>query len=104
MTNFAPSSKSRALNILLMWASFVFALAVFMLVMLYNRSVNMSHALSDAKGELQKMKSEMADAKDKIFILLQAQNLEKFAEEQSLIKEKNPEYFRLSQQWASASR
>ena len=104
MTNFAPSSKNRLFKVFLTWTGLLFASAVLVLVMLYNRSVNTSHALSDAKKEFQKIKIETAEVKDKIFVVFQAKNLEKFAEEQSLIKEKNPGYFRLSPQWASVSR
>jgi hypothetical protein len=67
--------------------------------------VNARHGTSDLKGEYQNIQTESAELKDKIFSLLDTENLENFAQGRALVQEKNPQYLEVAhdQKWVFAS-
>ena len=73
------------------------------LVVLYNLSVDLEYKLKEAKAEFQKIEAQNAEFQDKIFAVFKSENLENFAKDKGLIKDQEPEYFRLTQQWAQDS-
>jgi len=61
-------------------------------VFVYIQTVNLRHDLADAKNSLEEMKVQNAELKDKYYGLVDADNLEKLAEDRGLVKDKNPQW------------
>ncbi len=95
MTIIQPS-KYKELKKLIIILSFVLAIVLLVVVFIYLQTVSAEHALVDKKEVLENLKVENADLKNEYFALIDASNLEKFAEENGFIRDKNP-------QWAFAS-
>ena len=70
--------------------------ALSMWVFVYIETVNLNHNIAKAKNDIENIKVENADLKDRYYGLVDADNLEKLAAERGLVKDKNP-------QWAFAS-
>jgi len=77
---------------------------IFWLIILYNQNVNLTHNLDERKTELQSLEANNAELKEQFFALFTASNVEQFAKERGLIKEKNPRYFKVDEPWVFAVR
>ena len=75
-----------------------------MLVFLYNRSVNLQHAMSDMTSEIKKLQTQSAELQDNTFAIFSTARVEAFAAEHGLVKDKNPQYLNVDPQWFLASR
>ncbi|HTY39669.1 MAG TPA: hypothetical protein VMC43_01080 [Candidatus Paceibacterota bacterium] len=77
--------------------------AALILVVQYNKLVDVSHALTNGKETLKNIETENAELTDRTFNLLQGQSLDKLASDYSLVKDKNPHYLNIGKTWALAS-
>jgi len=70
---------------------------ILMWMFVYLQTVNVRHDLASSKERLEEMKVENAELKDRYYGLVDADNLEKLAEERGLVKDKNPQWAFVSQ-------
>ncbi len=78
-------------------------LSAIWLVVLYNRMVNVTHGMENARAEIKTLQTQNSELQERIFTLFDNRNLLKLAEEKSLIKDRNPQYFEVDRQWSLAS-
>lgn len=62
------------------------------LVLVYNMTVNIQHALSDAKSDLRRVQSENAELQDEAFSVFAKARIEAFVASRGLVQEKAPQY------------
>ncbi len=109
MTFIQPNKNSGILNKILAVLVICSVFSGAALVVLYNRIVNFDHGLDKAKAELASLQSQNADAKDKIFELLDTDKDSAALKDYGLVEDKNPQYLEISskdensQQWSYAS-
>lgn len=77
-------------------------LAAFLLVVLYNRTVNFEHGLAEVRSGLKEVQAQNVELREQIFGLFDASNFEGVLSD-NLIKDKNPEYLEISTKWSFAS-
>lgn len=104
MTIIQPKNKKTFWNKVLAGLVAGVILVAFSLVLLYARFVNLNHSIAEARRALEKIQTENAELKDRIFALLDQGRLESLAAERGLIKEKNPQYLRVSGEPLALSR
>lgn len=63
-------------------------------VFLYNELVDVRHDVQKQTGDLQKAEVSNAELKNNLYNVIDANNLETLAKEQSLILENNPQYIK----------
>jgi cell division protein FtsB len=63
------------------------------LIVLYNQTVDARHALAREKEAFNKLQTENAEIKERMFALLDNHNLEAVARGRQLVKENTPRYF-----------
>jgi cell division protein FtsL len=97
MTIVEPYKKISIINILIFVFSLLAVGVAILLIVLYNTVINFEHKISAAKLEMKKIETETAELKENLFNLLGSDNLKKVAEENGLVEDKNPEYFKLKQ-------
>lgn len=74
------------------------------LVMLYNHSVDLTHAIADARLEMKRIETSNAEMTDRMFNLFTNRSLDELAAQRSLVKEKEPRYLDIGKPWALVSR
>jgi len=74
-----------------------FVAGIVWLIIIYNNVVTMEHEIDGMKTGIQKIQTESADMGEQIFSFLDGSNLESFMRERNLIKDKSPDYFKISQ-------
>ena len=75
-----------------------------LLVFLYNRTVNLQHAVSSAEKDIKTMQTESAELQDRIYAVFASAHVEAFAAEHGLVKDKTPQYLTVDPRWFLASR
>lgn len=96
MTLIQPAEKN-IIHIALFFMIAVLVTGSFWLILLYNRSVDLEHQISDGQAALRKLQSGKAELQDKIFTLLSDANLQSVSAERHLVKDTAPEYFKADQ-------
>ncbi len=91
MTVIQPN-KNRNITRLIILLSVVVAIAVSFNVALYATAVSLRHDIQSFEGELEKMQVRNAESKSALYDLVATERLEKFAQEQGLVKDKNPQW------------
>lgn len=92
MTIIQPNKTGSYTNIVLAILAGVLTVFSVWLVVLYNRSVNLNHNISDLKAQIKNTETETAELKDRIFTILDTQALSRIAETEGLVKENSPRY------------
>jgi cell division protein FtsB len=95
MTIIQPNKYQNIKRLTIILSSILIGVVVFG-VFLYLQTVNAKHDLTKMKQELENMRVQNAELKEKYYSLVDATSLEQLAEERGLIQDKNP-------QWAFAS-
>lgn len=103
MTLIQPNKKIHSFSIgLLIAACIPIAAGTLWFIMLYNKTVDLTHRTQAAKAETERVESASAELKDAIFSLLTRTHLERLAEARGLVKETYPSYL-TPHQWEFAS-
>lgn len=95
MTLIQPGQKS-FIHLILVFFIVILVFGAFLLIFLYNRSVNTEHSISAAQNELRRIQTARAEIQDKIFGLLSDANLQRISEERHLVKDKEPQYLEVA--------
>ena len=98
-----PNKEKKTLTRLLFILAVPLLGGVVGLVMLYNQTVNVQHAVDGLRADLQEIQTNNAELKERFFGLFDRASIEQFVQERNLIKERNPEYLTVKEQWAVAS-
>lgn len=77
--------------------------AVFLITM-YAKTVTLEHDIMTAQERVQKLESDTASVRERIFALLDATNFEIIAAERALVKDRNPRYVTIDSGWSLVSR
>lgn len=77
-------------------------IAVFWLIILYNSTVALEHGISGMRAELKSIQAANAELKETLLSLFDASTFGKIIDG-TLVKDKNPEYIKVSQKWSFAS-
>ena len=106
MTFIQPNKNKSILNSIITALVLGMALISLWLIILYNQTVNLDHAILNFDRELQKLQIANAELKEKTVALLAGDNLAAFAAERSLVQERSPQYLELTaaKKWDIASR
>ncbi len=100
MTFIQPNKNKSVLNRIFILLGIFTVLSSVSLVMLYNKTVNINHGLSQMKSELSDIQSQNLAVKSKIFNLINSSDPSSFG---GLVQEKNPEYIEVRPTWSFAS-
>ncbi len=92
MTYFRPEQRS-LINYIIIALIMASLAASFMVIWVYNRSVNLGQSISDAELGIRKVQTENSQLQDKIFTLLNNTDARKLSNG-SLVEEKNPQYLK----------
>jgi len=65
---------------------------ILMWVFVYIQTVSLRHDITEEKNRLEEMKVQNAELKGRYYGLIDADNLEKLAEERGLVKDRNPQW------------
>lgn len=85
----SPSALNRIIALLIVAIMFVSV----WLVVLYNQLVNFDHGISRANVELQRIQTEGAELKEKIFSLFDADRMQSLTAARGLTRDRAPRYF-----------
>lgn len=95
MTIIQPNRHQDIRRLIALFSSLI--LLVFLSgVFIYLQTVTLRHDLSKNSKELENLKVQNSELKNKVYELVDTTNLERVAQQQGFVQEKNP-------QWASAS-
>lgn len=103
MTLIQPKKESRSSSTIFIFLLIPIFVGVVSIVIIYNQIVSLNHEISEAQKRIQTVKAENSELKEKVFSFFSATSLEKAISSGGLIKDKNPEYFTLNNQWALVS-
>lgn len=103
MTFIQPNKDSGFINKVLAALAVGFVASVFWLVALYNSSVNVSHGLSDMRGEFEEVQAQNMALQERILKLMNSDNLKGLAAAKNLVQDKKPDYLEIHPQWSYAS-
>ena len=104
MTFIQPKKESGFGQVYLLLLLVPLVFQVILLVVFYTKTVDLTQSISRMNADVQKIGTENAQMKDKVFALFNTDSLSRIAEERHLVQDKKPHYFTLGpQQWAFAS-
>ncbi|MDP2598258.1 MAG: hypothetical protein Q8P49_00330 [Candidatus Liptonbacteria bacterium] len=95
MTFIQPNKSNSIFNKILVALIACLVIGVFSLIAIYNSYVNLSHGLSDMRGEFQTVQTENVALQKKIFNLLSSDNAKSLATDGSFVQDKNPAYLEI---------
>ncbi len=61
-------------------------------VLFYNQNVQLNHALKDNQKKIETVRSENADMKNKLYLVMDMENSDQLAAKFGLVKERKPDY------------
>ena len=103
MTFIQPNkNKSILKGILVVLGIGVFG-GIFLLVGLYNSTVNLNHNISAARAELDAISAQNTSLNNAIIAALGSGQVTTSARTNNLVEDKNPHYFPVDQKWLLAS-
>lgn len=76
---------------------------IFLLVGLYNSTVNLSHNISAAKAELDAANVQNTNLNNAVIAALGSSQIAASAQANNLVEDKNPHYFPVDPKWLLAS-
>ncbi len=106
MTFIQPNQNKNILNKIIAVLALGIVLISVWLIVLYNQTVNLDHAIAGMTDNIQKLQAANADLKSRTVALLTGQDFEALAAEKGLVQERNPQYLELTvaNKWDIASR
>lgn len=92
MTIIRPQRTTASLSLIIgLLVGALFVSSIFLIV-LYNRLVNLNHAITRASTELKDIQLNIAELHDKTFSLFNKEYLEEFARGRGLVEDRTPQY------------
>lgn len=103
MTLIQPNKKRNSFSIGFVFLAIIpIVIGTFWLIMLYNKTVDLTHLTREKKAEVERVESVSAELNNTISSLLVRTNLESLAISRGLVKESHPSYI-TPHQWELAS-
>ena len=103
MTFIQPNKNNSILNGMLLALGAGMFGGIFLLVGLYNSTVNLSHNISSAKTELDAASAENTVLNNAVVADLGSDRIAAFARANDLVEEEKPQYFTVDSKWLLAS-
>jgi cell division protein FtsB len=103
MTFIQPNKNNSIVNGILVVLSVGVLGGIFLLVGLYNNTVNISHTISAAKAELDAISAENTSMNNTVIAALGNSQIAAFAGANNLVQDKNPQYLPVDPKWLLAS-
>lgn len=94
MTIIQPNKNNKKINLLISGLTMTTVVVAVWGVFLYNQLINLRHELVSQEDNLQKAEVMNAELKNNLYQLTGTKNLETSANQNSLVLEKNPQYFK----------
>lgn len=92
MTIIRPKRTTASLSLVIgLLVGALFVSSIF-LVVLYNRLVNLNHAITRVSAEFKDIQLNIAELHDKTFSLFNKEYLEEFARGRGLVEDRTPQY------------
>jgi cell division protein FtsL len=105
MTIIASAKNDTTITLVIATLAALLLVSAATLVIFYNRSVNLSHALLERQEAIKEQQTRNSELQDGIFALLTKESMESIAARYGLVKERNPHYIESRvPQWDLASR
>ncbi len=93
MTIIQPNKNKRYFTPPFIFLAVILILTAISGIYLYNQNVNLKHFLTNNLDKLQDLQETNADYKNKLYQVLDPQNIPSIAQELNLVQEKYPKYF-----------
>lgn len=103
MTFIQPNKNRGIINSILTILALVVLGSTFWLIALYNSTVNLSHAITTAKAQVDAIGAENTTLSHEIVATLGSAQLANVVRDGNLVEEQKPQYFSLNQSWHIAS-
>jgi cell division protein FtsL len=103
MTFIQPTKHANILNILIVMLVVALLGGTFWIVIAYNKTVDISHDLASTKSKLDSLGAQNTALNNTVIATLGGGNFSQLAAANDLIRDKNPQYFSIAQQWPIAS-
>ncbi len=103
MTFIQPHKAKNILNGITVFIGVMLGAAIFSMVALYNTTVNMGHAITKAKTELDAVGAQSIELNRRIVTMLDGAAVTAVMAEDGLVAESNPQYLSVQQKWPIAS-
>lgn len=100
---FIKSEKLDLMSRIMILMAIPLVIGAIWLVFVYNQVVSINHDISSIKKEIELNLEETAALKEKVFNFYNSDNVDLVISQLNLVKEKNPEYFKISEKWVFAS-
>jgi hypothetical protein len=103
MTFIQPNKNNGILNGILAMLGVGALGGIFLLVCLYNSTVNLSHNISAAKTDLGAVSAQNTSLNNTVIAALGSDQIKANARSNNLMEDKNPQYFPVDSKWLLAS-
>ena len=81
-----------------------FALTACWLIAMYVHVVDLEHDVASTKEHIQILEGSSASLRDKTYALLDANSFDALAADHNLVKDRDPQYVTIDQEWSLVSR
>ncbi len=95
MTIVRPKSNKFKVNLVIIGLFLIMLALAYWSINFYNQVVDLKHALASGEQTLERLKTENAEIKNRLFLLTDYNNLKKLGGEMGLAEIKSPKYFEI---------
>lgn len=92
MTIIEPNKNKFRFNVFIMFIVGLLILEAVLSVVAYSQSVHFTYRLEEQRKSIENLRVENADLKNRLYTILDFQNVDQLAERLGLIKERRPDY------------
>lgn len=103
MTLIHPDRQNIFLNLVFFALIALVAAAVIWLILLYNRTVSLTHGISDMRDAVRQIEVKNSELKGRIFALFDPDAVARFVSERGMVADRTPQYSPITSEWVVAS-
>jgi cell division protein FtsL len=103
MTLIQPNRQNFILNFILITLIVMVTVSVIWLIVLYNKTVSLSHGASALRESITKIEAQNSEIKGSIFAFFDPDRMTAFAAERGMVADRSPKYLPIIKEWVVAS-
>ncbi len=103
MTLIQPNKQNFFLNAMLVALIFAVTMSVIWLIVLYNKSVSLTHGAASLREDLTQLETQNSELKGQMFAALDPDTMTAFAASRGMVADRSPEYLPIITAWVDAS-